>query len=326
MAFQEISHEFNGTSENLPSRFPHDASTQEDNAPEAVERRRQARQEILERGRRLEERRRSRPAVNTSRTGSFDDFVDKDGALKPEASTTAAQPIEQSGESGLKHRHIVAKAATLGATFANPFADELCITHEPEEEDESGVRTPTYPASPLEFPPLPPKPAAYQPQALSINTNIQADNESETLSNYPSEAHLNLTPTTSVAPSSLADDLASLTPNSTHPNGQRAASPSPAQQSYQSVDEWAQQHIVTVPAAFYSPPQSEAGAGPAGGDLEKAMSELMSETGSMTGDGERVSQMGSIGGGWDSDMDDDGPGISTPGSWTDVGSTVSEDL
>ena len=53
---------------------------------------------------------------------------------------------------------------------------------------------------------------------------------------------------------------------------------------------------------------------------------MMSYTGSIAGDGERVSQMGSVGGGWDSDMDDDGPGISTPGSWTDVGSTVSEDL
>lgn len=338
MAFRELGHELNGTSERPATRCPRDASTQEDDTPEAVERRRLARQEILERGRRLEERRRSREAANKPKSASFDDLVDKDGSLKPEASTTAAEPIEQASESGLRHRHTEAKAAALGATMANPFSDETYILHEPEDE-ESGARTPTLPAPSIASPPLPPKPAAYQPQALFINTTQSKpanENETETISNHPSEDPLlNLTPTTSAAPSSFADDLASLTPNSTHPNGQPAAasspsSPSPSQQqSYWSVNEWAQQH--SGPAAFYSPPpQSEAGAALPAGELERAMSEMMmsdSERGSLAGDdGERVSQMGSVAGGWDSDADDDGPGISTPGSWTDVGSTVSEEL
>ena len=77
-----------------------DASTREDETPEAVERRRHARQEILERGRKLEERRRTRQDTNKGKAKSFDDLVDKDGALRPEASTSAAEP--QSQESGLR--------------------------------------------------------------------------------------------------------------------------------------------------------------------------------------------------------------------------------
>lgn len=326
MAFRELGHEFNGTSDGTSTRCPRDASTQEDDTPEAVERRRLARQEILERGRRLEERRRSKQAADNQKSASFDDLVDRDGTLKPEASTTAAEPIDLADESGLRHRHTEAKAAALGAAMANPFSDEMYISHDREDE-ESGARTPTIPASSIASPPLPPKPAAYQPQALLINTQTGSENGTETLSHHPSDHYLNLTPTTSAAPSSFADDLASLTPNSTHPNGQPATSPSPAQQSYWSVNEWAQQHSVAGPEAFYSPPQSEAGAAPAAAELEKAMSEMLSEASSMAGDGERVSQMGSVvGGGWDSDADDDGPGISTPGSWTDVESTVSDDL
>ena len=168
------------------------------------------------------------------------------------------------------------------------------------------VQAQTPPTLPMS-PPVPPKPAAYQPQALLINT------DTETLSNHPSEQLVDLTPTTSAAPSSFADDPASLTPNETH---DRQTSPA---NSYWSVNEWAMQH--SGPAAFYSPPQSEA-VGPAPNDLERAMSEMME--GSQAGSGEHASQAGTE----DMDVlsDDDGPGISTPGSWTDVGSQVSEDL
>ena len=344
MAFRELGHELNGTSERSSTRSSPDTSTQEDESPEAIERRRLARQEILRRGRMLEDRRRSRQAAGKPKAASFDDLVDKDGSLKPEASTTAAETVDQGNDSGLRHRHTEAKAAALGSAMANPFSDEMYVSHEPEDE-ESGARTPTLPTSPFASPPLPPKPAAYQPQALFINTQHSPEDESGPLSQHPSDHSVNLTPITSVAPSSFADDLASLTPNSTHPNGRPATSPSPAQQSYWSVNEWAQQHSVAGPEAFYSPPQSEAGAiaaaaapaaaAPAAEDLERAMSEMMlsssSKASSMAGDdGERVSQMGSVagggGGGWDSDVDDDGPAISTPGSWTDVGSNVSEDL
>ncbi len=331
MAFRDIGHELNGYPREAATRCPRDASAQEDDTPEAIERRRLARQEILERGRKLEERRRSRQTAGKSESASFDDLVDRDGALKPDSATTATEHIEHSNTSGLRHRNLEAKAATLGAATANPFSDEMFVVHDQDEEDEPGARTPTRPTTPLTSPPLPPKPAAYQPQALCLNINPHSNFDTRTISDKTNENAPSLTPTTSVAVSPFADEFPTLTPQSTHANGRSPASPSSqAQHSYWSVDEWAQQHSVARPEAFYSPPQTEAGeTGLARADLERAMSEMMlsSENASMVGDGERVSQMGSVSGeGWDSDMDDDGPGISTPGSWTDVGSTVSEDL
>ena len=332
MAFRDIGHELNGRPRGAEARCPRDASTQEDETPEAIERRRLARQEILERGRKLEERRRSRQAGSKSQSASFDSLVDGEGALKPEATTFAAEPVGQANASSLRRRNIEARAASLGAAAANPFSDEMYVLHDLDrEEEEPGARTPKRPASPLTSPPLPPKPAAYQPQALGLSLNHSTNNDERVVSDGANDNGLQLTPTTSAAPSSIADDFPCLTPQSTHPNGQPVALPSsPANNSYWSVDEWAQQHSVPGPEAFYSPPQTEARGGDlTRADLERAMSEMMmsSENASMVGDGERVSQMGSVGGGgWDSDMDDDGPGISTPGSWTDVGSTVSEDL
>ena len=331
MAFRDLGHELNGQPRGPATRCPRDASTEEDDTPEAIERRRLARQEILERGRKLEERRRSRQAAGKSHSASFDDLVDKDGALKPEAVTSAAEHMEQSAGSGLRHRNLEAKAAALGAATANPFGDEMYISHDLDQDEESGARTPKHSSSPLTSPPLPPKPAAYRPQALNISVNPFSNDDNRTVSDKTNDHASNLTPTTSVAQSPFADRSPILTPQSTHPNGRLAACPSsPIENSYWSVNEWAQQHSVNGPENFYSPPQTEAGEHvPARADLERAMSEMMllSENASMVGDGERVSQMGSVsGGGWDSDMDDDGPGISTPGSWTDVGSTVSEDL
>ncbi len=299
-----------------------DASTREAEDPEAVERRRKARQEILERGRILEDRRRSKRS-SQGKT-SFDDLVDKDGSLKAEgttATTTAAEP--QAEESGLRNRHTEFQAAALGSAFANPFADEMHLdspaavqneTHNMDvesiptrrfrtdemqvdspptvrgntEEPPSRSRTPTLPISPAS-PPVPPKPAAYQPQRLLIDT--------DEVSNHPSESLLDLTPTTSA--SSAAEDLAEL-------NGNHHSS----QANYWSVNEWAENHA----ASFYSPPRSEAAG------IEERM-ENQSER-SEVGTGEHASQAGV------EDMEvmsDDEAGISTPSSWTEVGSQVSED-
>lgn len=314
-----------------------DASQREDEDVEAVERRRRARQEILERGRIMEERRRSKLG-SKGMAKSFDDIVDETGALKPDqdiaAMTTSAEPRAE--DIGLRYRNTEAKAAALGSVVANPFADEMHIDAEPTVEDPpeamiSRSSTPTLSvslisppvppkpaalanelhtaASPLVedppdelisrsstpklnlspvSPPIPSKPAAYDPQRLLIDT--------EELSNHPSEQLLDLTPTTSA--SSAVADLAELNEN-------RQAS------SYWSVQEWARN---SAPPDFYSPPQSEA----AGSQQQRENS----TEGSRTGTGEHASQMGS------ENLDvvsDDERGISTPGSWTEVGSQVSED-
>ncbi|KAL6719867.1 hypothetical protein ACLMJK_001788 [Lecanora helva] len=370
-----------GSTEEFREDFK-DASTREDEDPGAVERRRKARQEILERGRMMEERRKSKQAA-TCKAKSFDDLVDKDGALKIEettAMTTAAEP--QAEESGLRHRHTESQGVAQGSAFANPFTDEMDIQSpatmqedsprrsitpplpasweerhtvdgksyfvdhntrtttwiDPRQREDSSGRsiTPTLPASWEEKhaangkpyfvdhntrtttwidprqkedaqladqessndesttqtqPPLPPpKPVAYQSQRLLIDT--------DDISTHPSEQLLDLTPTTSAASSANAD-LAELNdPVQT------------SQTDFWSVNEWARN---TAPADFYSPPRSEA----AGIDEEAETSTIGSQA------AEHVSQIGSE----DADMlSDAGAGISTPSSWTEVGSQVSEDF
>ena len=283
-----------------------DASAREDDDPEAVERRRKARQEIMERGRMMEERRRSKQAAQ-GKAKSFDDMVDKDGALKVEEMTATSSVADaQPEQSGLRHRHTESRGVALGSTYANPFADEMGLpivdTHpspqEPMPDPISRSSTPTHPtfsASPPTLredtasPPVPPKPAAYQPQRLLIDT--------DEMSNHPSEQLLDLTPTTSA--SSAAVDLAELDDD-----------PQPSRSNYWSVDEWAQNGA----PAFYSPPQSGAA-----GNIHKRMENRSKKSAADTG--EHASQFGS------EDMDvmsDDGARISTPGSWTEVGSQVSE--
>ena len=255
----------------------------------------------------MEERRRSKQAAKGKAT-SFSDLVDRDGSLKVEETTAISSAAEaQPEESGLRHRHTESKAAALGSAYADPFADEMGVpimdeSSSPQEQKPDPIsrsNTPTPPASSTTppalrespaSPPVPPKPAAYQPQRLLIDTD-------ET-SNHASEQLLDLTPTTSA--SSAAADLAELN------NEIR-----PSRSNYWSVNEWAQNSA----PAFYSPPQSEAAGG-----IEERMENHTD--GSHAGTGEHASQVGS------EDMDvmsDDEARVSTPGSWTEVGSQVSED-
>ncbi|MCJ1278365.1 hypothetical protein MMC21_006180 [Puttea exsequens] len=284
-----------------------DASIREAEDPDAVERRRRARQEILERGRILEERRRSRGEGKGKGKTSFDELVHRDGSLKSgeevEATTTATEPVPQ--DPGLRHRgRTDSQAAALGSVFANPFTDEMHMmdspstlhssTNEPantiSSEPPSRSQTPTLPTSPTS-PPVPPKPEAYQPQRLLIPTSPT--------SNHPSEQLLDLTPTTTTTASSAATDLAEL-------NNQQQ----PAQSSnYWSVNEWAETHA----AAFQSPREVKSD-GAAGYETVAEASEA--------GTGEHASQAGTE----DLDVLSDDVGISTPGSWTEVGSQVSEDF
>ena len=314
-----------------------DASTQESEDPEAVERRRKARQEILQRGRILDERRRSKRSSQGK--ASLNDLVDKDGSLKVEeirAMTTAAES-EVEGP-GLRNRRVEAQAAALGSALANPFADEMSIeSFSPAENETSAMNIrsspkisieseeahsespptpraeagdqrndspltllddkeenlsrsttrmlPTSPASP----PVPPKPAAYRSQSVLIDT--------DKVSNHPSESLLDLTPTTST--SSAAVNLAELSETSR-----------PSQSDYWSVNEWAEAHA----APFYSPPRSEAAG------IEERLSNNTEQ--SEKDAGEHDSPAGAEDLGF---MSDEEAGMSTPSSWTEVGSQISDE-
>ncbi|KAL8677656.1 MAG: hypothetical protein Q9186_005939 [Xanthomendoza sp. 1 TL-2023] len=298
-----------------------DASTREDDSAEAAERRRKARQEILERGRKMEERRRAQKA-SSAKTNSFDDLVDDEGKLKhdtTQATTSAAEP--QTEQTGLRNRTTEAQGLASGSAFANPFADEgntieffeATAPVSTANQRSRSSSTATLPASPAP-PPVPPKepldhlpsevasPATQQPRLL-----IDIDE----VSNHPSEALVELTPTTSS--SSIAADLSELDQQS-HPSNH-------SQTNFWSVHEWAENN--SAPAQFYTPPRSEAAAG---GEENRNVEEERSIHGderSEAGSGERISRAGSV-----SDMDvmSQVSGISTPGSWTELGSQVSEEF
>lgn len=277
-----------------------DASTREDESPEAAERRRRARQEIMERGRVLEERRREKRAS----TRTFDDLVDKDGLLKSTgigARTTATE--SQSETSELKKRKAEAQGAAMGATLANPFADEIPMEFYPAAEPTTPIArtrssTPTLPAnSPPEQGPLTPQ----TPNTLLIDTDGN--------STHPSEQPVDLTPTSAACPSSHHDELASLSPvSSSFPEEDEAPPPAPWSMS---INEWAE----NTTASFYSAPQSQPESQePQGRD--GALTPTVSES------GEHISQIGSE----DMDVMSEIGGISTPGSWTEIGSDSGDDF
>ncbi|KAL8835495.1 MAG: hypothetical protein Q9170_003297 [Blastenia crenularia] len=294
-----------------------DASTREDNSPEAAERRRRARQEILERGRMMEEKRKSQQ----TKSKSFDDLVDEGGKLKPElthASTSAAQSRPE--QQGLRNRHIDTHEAAL-AHSQNPFADQF--TDDTHLQDYSPSTAPVHTSTQRSRssstatlpaygtpPPVPPKEPLIQSPSEIISQDSQTRLliDTDDVSNHPSEALVDLTPTTSA--SSIVADLSELEqqpPPSTH-----------SQTNFWSVHEWAEN--TSAPVQFHTTHRSETIGELNGYVAENSSSE---DGGSETGSGERIgiSRIGSMS---EMDMMSEVGGISTPGSWSEVGSRVSE--
>ena len=267
-----------------------DASTREDESTEAAERRRRARQEILERGRVMEEKRRSRSGQST-RGKSFDDLVDEEGKLKKatekEAKSTATETKPQ--DEGLRNRNTEAKGAAMGAAMADPFADEMHMDFESLHSPATVEADASTPPPKVEDNVPRSSPAVLQQEQQNLATNT------DTVSNHPSELLVDLTPTTSQA-SSHNNDLAELTNE-----------PPPQQLNYESVNEWAEHSS----ASFYTPPRSEN----ADHDGHRNPATAASDAGTgehvEAGDVDVVSELGD--------------GISTPGSWTEVGSQISDE-
>ena len=250
-------------------RSPPDPSTRPDDSPEAVERRRQARQEILERGRALQEKRNRQKKSHGKASESFDNLVDKNGSLineKEEARTTAADTKPQPEDQDLRRRNIEVDATLLGSTAA---------------------------------PPPPPSPLPMSP-ALSSRSALVVD--TERISNHSSEALIDLTPTTS---------------NSSAANVELPSPPRfpDHQDPSWSVHEWAENSS----SSFYSPSLE--------GQSTRMGSDLDEESPSHGESNIEVRSLSHVG--TDSDMEsDDGQtiGTCTPGSWSEIGSVVSEDF
>ena len=268
----------------------------------------------------LEERRQQKRAS----TRTFDDLVDKDGILKdedtvvPVSRTTATEHMSQPGTSELKKRKVEAAGAAMGATLANPFADEVPMEFFPATETESATpaarsrsSTPTLPAtSPREQAHLTPQ----TPETLLINA--------DDLSTHPSEQLVDLTPTSTPTLSSPCsphhNELASLSPISpSEPFAYEAEDEAPPPAPWPvSINEWAE----NTTASFYSAPQSQPETQPEGQPTEMERDGALTPT--ISESGEHVSQLG---GSEDMDVMSEIGGISTPGSWTEVGSDSGEE-
>lgn len=276
------------TPPSAPRESP-DASTREDESPEAVERRRKARQEIMERARVAHEKRKLKKE-NSERPKIFDDLVDENGVLrveKEEATTTAAE-TKSEFEQELRKRNGDTIATSSNNATSNPFADNMHTGFMPEQVDEcltsyTRSSTPTTTTAPE------------RQNAALPSPNLLVDTEE--VSNHPSETLIDLTPTTSSS-------------SAAHAELSELAISTPTAQKHWSVHEWAE----NAGPSFYSPPQSDA----AGLESEE---ERRSFGTPATGD--HLSRAGS-----ETNLDiwsDVGDRISTPGSWTEVGSVVSED-
>ena len=234
-----------------PSRSD-DASTREDESPEAIERRRRAREEILEKGRLMEERRRARQE-NTSRSNSFDDLVDQEGRLKEQSSSAAISTAAEVniGEEGLRKRKPEAQGIEMDTLMQTALAEQMeADLFSTTKEQPSIIRDNTTTLSPASSPTEPELPSRNEQPNLLIDTEVA--------SNHPSEQLVDLTPTTTTSLSSAHDDLSELANEAQAPN-------------YWSVNEWAD----TTGSSFYTPPQSEGN----GQVIEQAKGEASGEEG-----------------------------------------------
>lgn len=131
LALHNIGDEMQPRRPSISRNSSNDASTREDESGDAAERRRLARQQIMERARVLEEKRKEKVA---QRGHSFDNMVDQEGKLKekePLAEASATGTEVEGGE--LRKRQAGAAAVALGSLLANPFADEAPVDFSDEK-------------------------------------------------------------------------------------------------------------------------------------------------------------------------------------------------
>ena len=276
----------------------------------------------------MEERRRGGTSLAKEKaSANFDQLVNSDGSLREKnkvvdleamaaAITTSAEKVP---DKGLRRRTKEAVGVNMGSVAANPFTDEVGMGFE------DGSRLPEHGQWPL---PDGERSATIQgesPLAVDMSIGRKNTGPDEASSTHDSELLVELTPTTSHAPSvsgTLPSASEVLTPTSTnHPT-----SPSPeleARQiheptSFQFIQEWAST-TSTGPASFYSPPESEQRFR----DLDTASevgSQATSTAISVIGTDEVLNEAIV-----DMDAISSGEEVGTPSSWSEIGSVVSED-
>lgn len=180
------------------SRSPRasDASMHEDASDEAEARRRQARAEILERGRMMQERkRRSQLVDGQGKRGSFDTLVDRDGVLRRDGEDALAQSSaveKQASDQTLINRQL-GSAAPLHESVDSPISLRQLETRPEPSQGFSDPFASTY------------------EQEMRDAWNLPLPQAQDTLSSHASESLIDYTPTSEAIP----DPDVSI-PNSTH--------------------------------------------------------------------------------------------------------------
>ena len=295
MALHSLGDELHPNNARKSSRS--DPSMNEDDSLEAEERRRRARQEILEKGRILEEKRNGK-AKERSASSSFDSIVDKDGKLRTDLekreaeATTSALEIPSNTE-GLTRRHETQSAQ--GQAQPPPY---------------EGIREAT---TNSENSPAP------LPQPLDLESAMQSlIDVSDTASSHPSESILDLTPT-----SEFPD------PDFSSPGSQ--GSQHVGDEAYPHQSEYFSFHTSPLSEQsefYYMHPDHQGSAPPSSQEPQSRLSqqENASSTPSIAGSMDHINHV-------DADPDvasidslsEAGDGVATPSSWTDMGSQVSSD-
>ena len=112
----------------------HDSSMHEDIDEKAEQRRRQARQEILERGKVLQEKKNRRTlSAGGSRSSSFDSMVDDDGKLRPDNPWAASSGVDRSEGLRSRHQHPQVNGSQIPLTQLEPESTRTVPAIEPWE-------------------------------------------------------------------------------------------------------------------------------------------------------------------------------------------------
>jgi hypothetical protein len=255
---------------------------------------------------------------NRSRASTFDDFLHEDktaekGTLVYNSSAETNKDID----GGLvQRRGEASKAMANGALFANPFADENQIEMEPAETTETR-HVPTPPLSEQSSQDI------YTADDLKLareitreSTATLATDDSKDVETDEDERLVNVSePATPTSESSVPDHIY----HSTMTSGDEAHPDS----VFASIQAWADNSN----QSFYSPlpgtPLAHSEAAPS--EPEHISGELTpTDSASLAGSGEHISASEDGTGRYYDVVSEDGNGVLTPSSWTEVGSTVSE--
>ena len=293
------------------TRRAEDVSAREDTSEDAAERRRRARQEIMERGLLIDRKRREAHKRKTSES-TFDGMVDGEGKLREKPDHAEATAVDPVANQALRNRPSNKNAITRGSVMANPFDDEMggVINEKALMEDEQ---------------------ISHEPRATSVlEDSLQIVTAQAPAAVMPDGVEIpHLTPTTSVAASTLLSATGIMTPTSedrsllsdydyTQPEPQPIPPP-----SYQSIQEWASE-ASSGPESFYSPPESERNYQNFqnfNSNVINRPSGASSKTVSIIGTNEGNSEGGDLG----VEALSDSSGVDTPFTWSEVGSQVSAD-